>query len=73
MTPMLSERKNLSAISVTLIVILVIVVLILAAIIGFWIWVRTKSKKTKNGAKQLRAGLGNKVKAQHLSGKQDRV
>ena len=73
MTPMLSERKNLSAISVTLIVILVIVVLILAVIIGFWIWVRTKSKKTKNGAKQLRAGLGNKVKAQHLSGKQDRV
>ena len=69
----LSERKNLSAVSITLIVILVIVVIILGAIIGFWIWVRTKSKKYKNGAKQLRAGLGSKVKAQHLSGKTDRI
>jgi len=46
----------------------VILVLIIAAIAAFYIWVRTKSKKNKNGAKQLRSG---KVNVEHLSGKKD--
>lgn len=66
--PMLSERKNLNAVSVTLIVILVIILVIVIGIASFYIWVRTKSRKTKNGAKQLRSG---KVKAQHLEGSKD--
>ena len=66
--PMLSERKNLNAVSVTLIVILVLIIIVVVGIAGFYIWVRTKSRKTKNGAKQLRSG---KVKAQHLEGSKD--
>lgn len=65
---MLSERKNLNAVSVTLIVILVLIIIVVVGIAGFYIWVRTKSRKTKNGAKQLRSG---KVKAQHLEGSKD--
>ena len=66
--PMLSERKNLNAVSVTLIVILVLVVLVVVGIAAFYIWVRTKSRKTKNGSKQLRSG---KVKSLHLEGSKD--
>ena len=54
--------------SVVLIVIVVILVLIIAAIAAFYSWLRTKSKKNKNGAKQLRSG---KVNVEHLSGKKD--
>lgn len=63
--PVLQQRKGLGGVSIALIVVLVILVVIIAAIAGFYIWVRTKSKKSKNGAKQLRAG---KVHAEHLSG-----
>ena len=63
--PVLQQRKKVNAVSVVLIVIVVILVLIIAAIAAFYIWVRTKSKKNKNGAKQLRSG---KVNAEHLSG-----
>ena len=63
--PILQQRKGLGGVSIALIVILVILVVIIAAIAAFYIWVRTKSKKSKNGAKQLRAG---KVNAEHLSG-----
>ena len=66
--PVLQQRKKVNAVSVVLIVIVVILVLIIAAIAAFYIWVRTKSKKNKNGAKQLRSG---KVNAEHLSGKKD--
>ncbi len=63
--PILQQRKGLGGVSIALIVILVILVVIIVAIAAFYIWVRTKSKKSKNGAKQLRAG---KVHAEHLSG-----
>lgn len=53
--PILSQRKNIGAVSVALIVVLVIVLLVVVAIAGFYIWVRMKSKKTKNGAKQLKS------------------
>ena len=66
--PVLQQRKKVNAVSVVLIVIVVILVLIIAAIAAFYIWVRTKSKKNKDGAKQLRSG---KVNAEHLSGKKD--
>ena len=72
MNPILQERQSLGAVSIALIVILVILVLIIIAIAGFYIWVRTKSKKTKDGARQLRSGAG-KVNAQHLSGKESRI
>ena len=72
MNPILQERQTLGAVSIALIVILVILVLIILAIVGFYIWVRTKSKKTKDGARQLRSGAG-KVNAQHLSGKESRI
>ena len=72
MNPILQERQTLGAVSIALIVILVILVLIIIAIAGFYIWVRTKSKKTKDGARQLRSGAG-KVNAQHLSGKESRI
>ena len=72
MNPILQERKTIGAVSVALIVILVLLVLVIVAIASFYIWVRTKSKKTKQGAKQLRSGAG-KVNAQHLSGKDNRI
>ena len=70
MKPILQERKGLGALSVALIIILVILVLIVASVVAFWIWVRTKSKKSKNGARQLRSAAG-RVNAQHLSGSKD--
>ena len=51
--PILSQRKNLGAVSITLIVIMVVCILVIIAIAAFYIWVRTKSKKSKNGAKRL--------------------
>ena len=72
MNPVLQERKTIGAVSVALIIILVLLLLVIIAIASFYIWVRTKSKKTKQGAKQLRSGAG-KVGAQHLSGKETRI
>ena len=72
MNPILQERKTIGAVSVALIIILVLLVLVIIAIASFYIWVRTKSKKTKQGAKQLRSAAG-KVNAQHLSGKENRI
>lgn len=71
MKPTLQERKGLGGLSIALIIIMVILVLIVAAVVAFWIWVRMKSKKTKNGARQLRASGAGKVQAQHLSGSKD--
>ena len=53
---------------------MVVVILILAALIGFYAWTRLKNKKTKNGAKKLRASAGKgKEKKTTSKDKKERV
>ena len=68
--PELHQYTEYGRVSGWVIFILVVVVLIIIALVSFFLWTRLKNKKTKNGAKKLKAAsTAKKDKAQKDSKK----
>ena len=68
--PELHQYTEYGRVSGWVIFILVVVVLIIIALVSFFLWTRLKNKKTKNGAKKLKAAsTAKKGKAQKDSKK----
>lgn len=70
--PELNQYQGLGKVNGWFIFILVVVVLCLVALVAFYLWTRLKNKKTKNGAKKLRAST-HKSKTLPQQGKTTRV
>ena len=72
--PELNQYQGLGKVNGWIIFFLIVVILILVALIGFYAWTRLKNKKTKNGAKKLRASAGKgKEKKTTSNNKKERV
>ena len=70
----MNQYQGLGKVNGWIIFFLIVVILILVALIGFYAWTRLKNKKTKNGAKKLRASAGKgKEKKTTSNNKKERV
>ena len=74
MAPEMSQYQDIGKVSGWVIFFMIVVVLIVVAVIAFYVWSRLKNKKTKNGAKKLKAaGASKKGKESKTDSKKARV